>query len=98
MASRRQAAATLPAKPTPWNMGAETPVGVRKEIRDTSSLEDVTQPVKATAPAVHCQGAKDRNTTDPACPWGVTDDEMKTVPAGSPRRAALIRQSGSGCS
>ncbi|MFM1996303.1 MAG: hypothetical protein RLZZ111_690, partial [Planctomycetota bacterium] len=30
-------------------MGAETPVGVRKEIRDTSSLEDVTQPVKATA-------------------------------------------------
>ena len=34
----RLAVATLPAKPTPWDMGAETPDGVWKAIRDTSSL------------------------------------------------------------
>jgi hypothetical protein len=32
------AVAALPAKPTPWDMGAETPNGVWKRIRDTSSL------------------------------------------------------------
>jgi hypothetical protein len=34
----RLAVAALPAKPTPWDMGAETPDGVWKTIRDTSSL------------------------------------------------------------
>jgi hypothetical protein len=32
------AVAALPAKPTPWDMSAETPDGVWKTIRDTSSL------------------------------------------------------------
>jgi len=34
----RLAVAALQAKPTPWDMGAETPDGVWKNIRDTSSL------------------------------------------------------------
>jgi hypothetical protein len=32
------AVAALPAKPTPWNMAAETPDGVWKKIRNTNSL------------------------------------------------------------
>jgi hypothetical protein len=90
------AVAALPAKPTPWAMGAETPDGVWNSIRNTSSLEtrDANREIYGTCEKLsRCQSPNhDRSGLSLGSHRRREKDfSGRIAPAGGPDLAVRIR-------